>query len=240
CLIFAHSFAVPIADRLFHATDKKHLELAIARSSREEIKFDSLTVDASHTGTYEEKIVIAQPWVEKAIKSGIVIEVELGSLEDGEAELGEFGSFVCLFRFDATSITSLIAANVKIDQTGTGALILVPSVGNLHDSYIQSDGLKFNRDILKALHDKFRGHVSRCLHGTGESLDELFNKCIKNGVSEITFSMLGIYLHTLILVEHQLELLGTGSYTSPSHFPITSEPLSHLCRTIVYLTIHII
>ncbi|THU87403.1 hypothetical protein K435DRAFT_867296 [Dendrothele bispora CBS 962.96] len=129
--------------------------------------------------------------MERAIKSRIAIEMELGSLEGGEAEL----------------------ANVKIDQTGTGALILVPSVGNLHDSYIQSDGLKFNRDILKALHDKFRGHVSRCLHGTGESLDELFNERIKNGLN--------------------INSWARDPYTSPSHFPITSKPLSHLCRTIV-------
>ncbi|THU80438.1 aldolase [Dendrothele bispora CBS 962.96] len=173
CLTVSHSASVPIAVHLDHATDEEHLELAIGLAEKG-IKFDSIMVDASHAETDEENIAIAKPWVERAIKAGVAVEVELGRLEGGEAGLR---------MIEGAKMTEPGKAEEFME--GTGALILAPSIGNLHGSYIQSGGPKFNQDILKALHDKFKGRIPLCLHGTDELPDELFKECIKNGVSKL-------------------------------------------------------
>ena len=96
---------MPIAVNLDHATDPEHLELALSLAEQG-IAFDSIMVDASHAEacaptsdfrrrpadqsvvqTDEENITLARPYVERAEKCGIAVEVELGRLEGGEAGL---------------------------------------------------------------------------------------------------------------------------------------------------------
>jgi fructose-bisphosphate aldolase class II len=71
---------------LDHATDPDHIELALSLAEQG-IAFDSVMVDASHAETDEENIAIAKPYVERAKKAGVAVEVELGRLEGGEAGL---------------------------------------------------------------------------------------------------------------------------------------------------------
>jgi fructose-bisphosphate aldolase class II len=71
---------------LDHATDPEHLELALSLAEQG-IAFDSIMVDASHAETDEENIAIAVPYVQRATKAGVAVEVELGRLEGGEAGL---------------------------------------------------------------------------------------------------------------------------------------------------------
>lgn len=102
----AHQASVPVAVHLDHATDPEHLELALSLAEQG-IAFDSIMVDASHAEvcepsvfysvvvadgllqfqTDEENIAIARPYVERARKCGVPVEVELGRLEGGEAGL---------------------------------------------------------------------------------------------------------------------------------------------------------
>lgn len=100
----AHQASVPISVHLDHATDPEHLELALSLAEQG-IAFDSIMVDASHAEvinlpislrlylliimrqTDEENIAVARPYVERARKVGIAVEVELGRLEGGEAGL---------------------------------------------------------------------------------------------------------------------------------------------------------
>ncbi|CAD6585956.1 MAG: hypothetical protein CYPHOPRED_003346 [Cyphobasidiales sp. Tagirdzhanova-0007] len=88
CLNAAHQASVPISVHLDHATDPEHLELALDLA-KQGIAFDSIMVDASHADTEEENIAIARPYVERATKLGVSVEVELGRLEGGEAGLRE-------------------------------------------------------------------------------------------------------------------------------------------------------
>ncbi|TFK45310.1 aldolase [Heliocybe sulcata] len=171
CVTAAREASVPIAVHLDHATDAEHLELALGLAE-EGIKFDSIMVDASHADTDEENIAIARPYVERATKLGIPVEVELGRLEGGEAGLRMISD---------AKLTNPQKAKEFIE--GTGATILAPSIGNLHGKYINPPN--FRQDILQHLGDTFEGTVPICLHGTDELPDALFQECIKNGVSKI-------------------------------------------------------
>ncbi|EIM86071.1 aldolase [Stereum hirsutum FP-91666 SS1] len=171
CLNAAHGASVPIAVHLDHATDPEHIELALSLAEQG-IAFDSIMVDASHADTDEENIALARPHVERAAKCGVLVEVELGRLEGGEAGLRMISD---------AKLTNPEKADHFMKQTG--ALILSPSIGNLHGSYINPPN--FRQDILKDLHTRFAGEVPLCLHGTDELPDELFKECIKNGISKI-------------------------------------------------------
>ncbi|KAJ7285759.1 aldolase [Mycena rebaudengoi] len=174
CLNAAHGAKVPIAVHLDHATDPEHIELALSLAEQG-IPFDSIMVDASHADTDEENIAIARPYVERAAKCAVAVEVELGRLEGGEAGLRMISD---------SKLTDPSKASAFI--SGTGAIILAPSIGNLHGSYLNPPN--FRQDILKALHSTFAGKVSLCLHGTDELPDALFVECIKNGISKININ----------------------------------------------------
>jgi len=177
CLNAAHQASVPIAVNLDHATDPEHLELALGLAEQG-IAFDSIMVDASHAETDEENIELAKPYVERAAKCGIAVEVELGRLEGGEAGLRMISD---------AKLTDPDKADAFMK--GTGARVLAPSIGNLHGAYINPPN--FRQDILKALHAKFAGQIPICLHGTDQLPDELFIECIKNGVSKININSWG-------------------------------------------------
>ncbi|KAJ7629472.1 aldolase [Mycena polygramma] len=187
CLNAAHQASVPIAVHLDHATDPEHLELALSLAEQG-IAFDSIMVDASHADTDEENIAIARPYVQRAAKCGIAVEVELGRLEGGEAGLRMISD---------AKLTNPDKASTFIN--GTGAIILAPSIGNLHGSYINPPN--FRQDILKALHSTFAGKIPLCLHGTDELPDELFVECIKNGISKINVNSWGRDPYAKSLVE---------------------------------------
>ncbi|KAJ7223156.1 aldolase [Mycena pura] len=177
CLNAAHQASVPIAVHLDHATNPEHIELALSLAEQG-IAFDSIMVDASHAETDEENISIARPFVERAASCGVAVEVELGRLEGGEAGLRVISD---------AKLTDPSKASAFID--GTGAVILAPSIGNLHGSYLSPPN--FRQEILKALHATFANRVPLCLHGTDELPDELFVECIKNGISKINVNSWG-------------------------------------------------
>ncbi|EKM76259.1 hypothetical protein AGABI1DRAFT_78657 [Agaricus bisporus var. burnettii JB137-S8] len=171
CLNLAHQATVPISVHLDHATDIEHLELALSLAEQG-IAFDSIMVDASHAETDEENIGIARPYVERAKKCGIPVEVELGRLEGGEAGLRVISD---------SKLTDPRKAETFIKETG--ATILAPSIGNLHGSYLRPPN--FRLEIVRELRKTLGDQVPICLHGTDELPDELFRECIKNGVSKI-------------------------------------------------------
>ncbi|KAF9005098.1 ketose-bisphosphate aldolase [Cyathus striatus] len=171
CLSLARQASVPIAVHLDHATDVEHLELALSLAENG-IAFDSIMVDASHADTDEENIEIAKPYVERARKLGIPVEVELGRLEGGEAGLRMISD---------AKLTDPKKAEIFMRETG--AVILAPSIGNLHGLYINPPNFKL--DILDSLRETFNGRIPICLHGTDQLPDDLFVECIKRGVSKI-------------------------------------------------------
>ncbi|KAI0629862.1 aldolase [Trametes polyzona] len=174
CLNAAHQASVPIVVHLDHATDPEHIELALSLAEQG-IAFDSIMVDASHAETDEENIALARPYVERATRYGIAVEVELGRLEGGEAGLRTI------------SDAKLTRPEKALEFVGgTGATILAPSIGNLHGKYINPPN--FRQDILQDLQKAFQGSTPLCLHGTDSLPDELFRECIRNGISKININ----------------------------------------------------
>ncbi|KAI5119147.1 hypothetical protein M0805_005226 [Coniferiporia weirii] len=171
CLDIAHQASVPIAVHLDHATDLEHIELALSLAEQG-IAFDSIMVDASHADTDEENIALARPHIERAANAGVAVEVELGRLEGGEAGLRAISD---------AKLTNPEKAKKFVAESG--AVILSPSIGNLHGSYINPPN--FRQEILKDLRASFNGTIPLCLHGTDQLPDELFKECITNGVSKI-------------------------------------------------------
>ncbi|KAG6915969.1 hypothetical protein DXG01_009058 [Tephrocybe rancida] len=167
----AHQASVPIAVHLDHATDPEHLELALSLAEQG-IAFDSIMVDASHAETDMENISIAQPYVERARKLRIPVEVELGRLEGGEAGLRMISDAKLT---DPKKAEAFMKGQVTSLEKYT--------IGNLHGSYLQPPN--FRQHILKELHRTFQDHILLCLHGTDELPDEIFVECIRNGVSKI-------------------------------------------------------
>ncbi|THU80440.1 aldolase [Dendrothele bispora CBS 962.96] len=138
CLTVAHSASVPMAVHLDHATDEEHLELAID----------------------EENIAIAKLWVERAIKAGVVVEVELGKLEGGELMMIE-------------------GANLMTQLHGKHSSSFAPSV-----TFMAPTSNPAAPNSIKAS-SKLCMTSSKAVFLTADELpDELFKECIKNGVSK--------------------------------------------------------
>ncbi|KAK2464959.1 hypothetical protein APHAL10511_003035 [Amanita phalloides] len=167
----AHQASVPISVHLDHATEPEHVEFALDLAEKG-IVFDSIMVDSSHAETDEENVALSRPYVERAHKYGIAVEVELGRMEGGEAGLRTMSD---------AKLTD--PAKASIYMSGTGADILAPSIGNLHGRYINTPN--FRQDILVRLKETFKGKAALCLHGTDDVSDELLLECIRNGISKI-------------------------------------------------------
>ncbi|KAG6853268.1 hypothetical protein C0991_005593 [Blastosporella zonata] len=75
--------------------------------------------------TDEENISLTRPYAKRARKLGIPVEVELGRLEGGEAGLRMISD---------AELTD--PGKAEAFMKGTGAVILAPSIGNLHGSYL--------------------------------------------------------------------------------------------------------
>ncbi|KAJ7186825.1 aldolase [Mycena filopes] len=207
CLNAAHQASVPIAVHLDHATDPEHLELALSLAEQG-IAFDSIMVDASHADA--NNIAIARPYVERATECGVAVEVELGRLEGGEAGLRAISD---------AKLTDPNKASAFIN--GTGAIILAPSIGNLHGSYINPPN--FRQEMQVSLHATFAGRIPLCLHGTDELPDELFVECIKNGISKINVNSWGRDPYAKALVE------GLQTKPFPEAVEDATEVFSKIC-----------
>ncbi|EAU85482.2 hypothetical protein CC1G_06383 [Coprinopsis cinerea okayama7 len=106
CLaLAAHSAMVPAAVHLDHARDAKDINFALDLAE-DGVKFDSIMIDASEAQvtsfsspsvlpvlttvkTDEENISRAKPFIERAHRLGIPVEVELGRVSGSEQGIGE-------------------------------------------------------------------------------------------------------------------------------------------------------
>ncbi|KAG2017913.1 fructose-bisphosphate aldolase [Coprinopsis cinerea AmutBmut pab1-1] len=203
CLaLAAHSAMVPAAVHLDHARDAKDINFALDLAE-DGVKFDSIMIDASEAQvtsfsspsvlpvlttvkTDEENISRAKPFIERAHRLGIPVEVELGRVSGSEQGIGE------------VPVGALInASKAEHFMDATGADILAPSIGNIHGRYTSPP--KFHLEILKNLQIKFKGTIPLCLHGTGDLPPDLFRACIANGVSKVNLNLQTREVYTKVL-----------------------------------------
>ena len=74
-----------------------------------------------------------KPFIDRATKLGIPVEVELGRLEGGEAGLRPISN---------AQLTNPQVAERFMRETG--AVILAPSIGNLHGRYLKAPDFRLD------------------------------------------------------------------------------------------------
>jgi fructose-bisphosphate aldolase class II len=131
-LELAHSSSAPVAVHLDHATTEDDIELVLSWAEKG-VKFDSIMIDASHADTDQENMELVKPYIFRAAKLSIPVEVELGRLEGGEAGL-------------RTITTSMLTdpARAEVFMRETGAMVLAPSIGNLHGPYLREPDFRLD------------------------------------------------------------------------------------------------
>ncbi|PFH48511.1 hypothetical protein AMATHDRAFT_149714 [Amanita thiersii Skay4041] len=215
CLDLAHEASVPIAVHLDHATDQDDLEYVLDMAAKG-AKFDSIMVDASHAETDEENVLLSRPYVQRAHEMGIAVEVELGRMEGGEAGLRTISD---------AKLTD--PAKAELYMRGTGANILAPSIGNLHGKYINPPN--FRQDILKDLKAMAKGKIHLCLHGTDDLPDELFLRCIENGITKINVNSAARQPYVQSLLRH------LGHDPLPDAIEKATEAFASTCERLMRL-----
>lgn len=128
----AHAASVPIAVHLDHATTVEDINMVLDFADQG-VKFDSIMIDASHAPTPEENLQLVIPHIKRATQLGIPVEVELGRLEGGEAGLRVI---------DEGELTDPKVAEGFM--RGSGAVVLAPSIGNLHGRYLKEPAFRLD------------------------------------------------------------------------------------------------
>lgn len=114
----AHSASVPIAVHLDHCIMQDDIDLALT------MPFDSIMIDAS-TLDEAENVALCARNIQRAVKVGMTVEVEMGRIEGGEDGLPQVDQGAIL--------TKPLEASEFMARTG--AHFLAPSFGNIHGSY---------------------------------------------------------------------------------------------------------
>jgi fructose-bisphosphate aldolase class II len=136
----ARSSTVPIAVHLDHATTAEDIDLVLtwAEQSSEkerEAVFDSIMIDASHAPSDEENLSLVIPHIQRATACRIPVEVELGRLEGGEAGLR-------VIEAGGQELTDPGRAERFMNESG--AVVLAPSIGNLHGKYLREPDFRLD------------------------------------------------------------------------------------------------
>ncbi|KAJ9480359.1 putative Fructose-bisphosphate aldolase (putative) [Pseudozyma hubeiensis] len=175
CLDTCHSASVPISVHLDHAASDEDITRALDWAEQG-VALDSIMIDCSHFDTDEENIAMAKPYVERANKLGMAVEVELGRLAGGEAGVRVIEE-------------GMLTKPEKAERflTELGAQMLAPSIGNIHGRYVNEP--QFRLDLLEELQKTVgpgtKSNAYIVLHGTDDLKDELFRDCTKRGAYKI-------------------------------------------------------
>ena len=81
-----HAASVPVSVQVDHAQEPEDIKWILEElAEKQNIKVDSIMIDASHADNDDENIKQAKPFVDKAVSLGIAVEVELGRIMGGES-----------------------------------------------------------------------------------------------------------------------------------------------------------
>lgn len=131
-LDLASNASVPVAVHLDHATTEEDIDMALSWAETG-AAFDSIMIDASHAPTDEENMAEVIPHIQRATRAKVPVEVELGRLEGGEAGLRVI---------EDAQLTDPSRAEVFMKETE--AVILAPSIGNLHGKYLREPAFRLD------------------------------------------------------------------------------------------------
>ncbi|OCK89850.1 putative fructose-bisphosphate aldolase [Cenococcum geophilum 1.58] len=164
----ARNASVPIAVHLNHAQDPE-----IVKRAADIGGFDSIMIDISH---YEkvENLQLTKELTAYCYESGIAAEAKPGRIEGREDGVSDTADLEGL-------LTTPEEAREFVD---CGIDWSAPAFGNVHGSY-GPRGIRLEYDRLQAINGEVGVEVRLVFHGADPFTEEIFNKCIRHGVSKI-------------------------------------------------------
>ncbi|OWP04708.1 fructose-bisphosphate aldolase [Marssonina coronariae] len=163
------SARVPVALHLDHCQDAELVRYAAT------LPFDSIMVDMSHHDK-EENLRLTRELTAHCHERGIATEAEPGRIEGGEDGVRDTAALEGI-------LTTPAQAREFLD---TGIDYLAPAFGNVHGAYSRHGPrahLQFAQ--LEAVQQAARERGRLVLHGSGSFTEDLYQDCIKRGISKI-------------------------------------------------------
>lgn len=135
--------------------------------------FDSIMCDMSHYDKAE-NLALTKQLVAYCHERGIAAEAEPGRIEGGEDGVAA-----------TADLGGLLTTPEEAEEfVATGIEMLAPAFGNVHGEY-GPRGIQLEYDRLRSIYDKVGDRVQLVLHGADPFTEEIFQKCIDNGVTKV-------------------------------------------------------
>ncbi|KAI1136223.1 aldolase [Hypoxylon sp. FL0543] len=168
----AHSAKVPVSLHLDHAQTPE----LVRRAADIEDAFDSIMCDMSHYEK-EENLALTRELVAYCHERGIAAEAEPGRIEGGEDGVAE-----------TADLEAVLTTPEQAEEfVATGIEMLAPAFGNVHGEY-GPRGIQLEYDRLESINKKVGDRVRLVLHGADPFTEDIFQKCIKAGVSKVNIN----------------------------------------------------
>lgn len=167
----ARNASVPVTVHMDHAQTPE-----IIRHAADLGGFDSIMVDMSHYEKHE-NLAKTKELTAYCHERGIATEAEPGRIEGGEDGVA-----------DTADLEGLLTTPEESHEfVDTGIDWLAPAFGNVHGEY-GPRGIQLEYDRLESINRAVGEKVRLVLHGADPFTTEIFQKCIKAGVSKININ----------------------------------------------------
>ncbi|EEU37552.1 uncharacterized protein NECHADRAFT_87406 [Fusarium vanettenii 77-13-4] len=161
---------VPVALHLDHCQTPE----LVRRAADMENAFDSIMCDMSH---YDDNLALTKELVAYCHGKGIATEAEPGRIEGGEDGVA-----------DTVDLEGILTTPEKAQEfVDTGIELLAPAFGNVHGEY-GPRGINLEYDRLEAVNKAVGDQVYLVLHGADPFDEEIFQRCIKAGITKININ----------------------------------------------------
>ncbi|KAM0424347.1 hypothetical protein ACHAPT_010493 [Fusarium lateritium] len=161
---------VPVALHLDHCQTPE----LVRRAADMENAFDSIMCDMSH---YDDNLALTKELVAYCHARGIATEAEPGRIEGGEDGVA-----------DTVDLEGILTTPEKAQEfVDTGIELLAPAFGNVHGEY-GPRGIRLEYDRLEAVNKAVGDQVYLVLHGADPFDEEIFQRCIKAGITKININ----------------------------------------------------
>lgn len=168
----AHSASVPVALHLDHCQTPE----LVRRAADIDGGFDSIMCDMSHYEK-EENLRLTAELVEYCHARGIAAEAEPGRIEGGEDGVAE-----------TADLEGLLTTPEEAEEfVATGIDMLAPAFGNVHGEY-GPRGIQLEYERLRGINERVGEKVRLVLHGADPFDEEIFRKCMAEGVTKININ----------------------------------------------------
>ncbi|KAF4974421.1 hypothetical protein FZEAL_8664 [Fusarium zealandicum] len=161
---------VPVALHLDHCQTPE----LVRQAADMENAFDSIMCDMSH---YDDNLPLTRELVNYCHEKGIATEAEPGRIEGCEDGIA-----------DTVDLEGILTTPEQAQEfVDTGIEMLAPAFGNVHGEY-GPRGIRLEYDRLESVNAAVGDQVYLVLHGADPFDEEIFQRCIKAGVTKININ----------------------------------------------------